>query len=177
MKFGKHSFFFTHTGGIVCPVVCRCCAFLCGFFSAPTRRRRGELCWTDCVSVLFLSLPPRLRSIVRVLNLTVPVALLCHFCTVGCYYACQLLGNFVIIGSAVVFQWNHHPIFGLVNLTAIFGVSIVGTNLLAHRYLHEKASTMLQMYDYSRFHVSFVRSLPSIDSLFFRPVMDTVQFR
>ena len=69
-------------------------------------------------------------------------------CAVGCYYVVQLLGNFLVMGSGLwVCSGNARMAVILVYFNLLFthGVSILGTNLLAHRYMYEKARTMATM--------------------------------
>ena len=50
----------------------------------------------------------------------------------------------------------------LVNLLASIGLSVIGTNLLCHRYLVEKARVMIKLYGTSTLmsHVSSFASVP-----------------
>ena len=62
----------------------------------------------------------------------------------------QLLANmFVVILSGLRTCFASETVVDVIVNAAyyplLFGVSVIGTNLLAHRYLTERASTMIQM--------------------------------
>jgi hypothetical protein len=69
---------------------------------------------------------------------------------VGSFYGLQVLGHFCVVASVAV--GSCPPTLGidvvsqLVFFLTYFGISILGTNLLCHRYLLEKAKTMSKMY-------------------------------
>ena len=78
--------------------------------------------------------------------------------TVGCYYAVQLVGNLFVTGSNLYVCVEHGSSLKImlhaVYLLAMFGVSIIGTDILAHRFLHEQASMLLQVYVLPRAYCS-----------------------
>ena len=71
------------------------------------------------------------------------------FFTVGSYFALQWLANLLVAATALgnnCTQSNTaYTITFLVNLLATFGLSMIGTNLLCHRYLVEKARVMIKL--------------------------------
>ena len=72
------------------------------------------------------------------------------FLPVGSYFALQWLANLLVaataLGQSCMQSETAYTVLLLVNLLASFGLSIVGTNLLCHRYLVEKARVMIKMY-------------------------------
>jgi hypothetical protein len=68
---------------------------------------------------------------------------------VGSYFALQWLANLLVTAAALsVNCTSSGPIFaagGLINIFVSFGLSVVGTNLLCHRYLCEKALVMVRL--------------------------------
>jgi hypothetical protein len=71
-------------------------------------------------------------------------------CTVGSYFVLQWLANLLVVatqfGSICVQSATASTILYLFNLLATLGLSIIGTNLLCHRYLVEKARAMIKLY-------------------------------
>jgi hypothetical protein len=65
---------------------------------------------------------------------------------VGCFYAIQLLGNFAVMVSSAVSNCTasqgHYRMTAIAIIIFGYGLSILGTNLLCHRYLLEKAKGM-----------------------------------
>ena len=72
------------------------------------------------------------------------------FFSVGSYFALQWLANFLVAAAALgqncVQSETANKLLRLVNLLASFGLSMIGTNLLCHRYLVEKARVMIKLY-------------------------------
>jgi hypothetical protein len=69
--------------------------------------------------------------------------------TLGSYFALQWLANLLVTASALSMSCTISPaiytIGKLINLFAT-GLSVIGTNLLCHRYLFEKARFMIKLY-------------------------------
>jgi hypothetical protein len=69
--------------------------------------------------------------------------------TVGSYFALQWLANVrtaaVAIGSSCAQSATANMVIFFVNLLAGCGLSVVGTNLLCHRYLVEKARVVIKL--------------------------------
>jgi hypothetical protein len=67
---------------------------------------------------------------------------------VGSYFALQWLANLLVTatasGSNCTSSDTANQAIWLLNFLASFGLSVVGTNLLCHRYLYEKARVMIQ---------------------------------
>jgi hypothetical protein len=72
-------------------------------------------------------------------------------CLVGSYFAVQLLANLIVACSSLSDSCPSNSTVNAVGfLLYIFGtfaLSCVGTNLLCHRYLFEKARVMIKLYD------------------------------
>jgi hypothetical protein len=70
--------------------------------------------------------------------------------SVGSYFALQWLANLLITATALgqncTLSNTANTVLWLINLLASFGLSVIGTNLLCHRYLIEKARVMIKMY-------------------------------
>ena len=68
----------------------------------------------------------------------------------GSYFALQWLANFLVAATALgqncVQSETANSVLFLVNLLAAYGLSGIGTNLLCHRYLVEKARVMIKLY-------------------------------
>jgi hypothetical protein len=71
--------------------------------------------------------------------------------TLGSYFALQWLANLLVLASSLANTCTSSTSAGtiglLVNLFVSFSLSIIGTNLLCHRYLYEKARVMTKLYD------------------------------
>jgi hypothetical protein len=72
--------------------------------------------------------------------------------TLGSYFALQWLANLLVLASSLTGNCSDGSgsadVVGLlVYLLASFGLSTIGTNLLCHRHLCEKARIMIKMYD------------------------------
>jgi hypothetical protein len=71
------------------------------------------------------------------------------FFSVGSYFALQWLSNFLVAATALgqncVQSETANAVLFLVNLLSSFGLSVIGTNLLCHRYLVEKARVMIKL--------------------------------
>jgi hypothetical protein len=68
---------------------------------------------------------------------------------VGSYFALQWLANLLVTASALGFCISSPTVKEvalLLNLCLTFGLSLIGTNLLCHRYLCEKARIMIKLY-------------------------------
>jgi hypothetical protein len=102
---------------------------------------------TDCFFSFWLFLPNLPRSV-----LCVPVNL------VGSYFAVQWLANLVITAFGLMTfctpSQTMLSVVRILNISTMFGLSVLGTNLLCHRYLCEKARIMIKLY------VSFLLSCP-----------------
>ena len=74
---------------------------------------------------------------------------LIRFPTVGSYFSLQWLANLLVTATALgqncTASYTAKIPLHLINLLATFGLSIIGTNLLCHRYLYEKARAMIQL--------------------------------
>jgi hypothetical protein len=73
------------------------------------------------------------------------------FCNlVGSYFAVQWLANLLVtatsLGGNCVALETTYTVVTLVSLLVSHGLSIIGTNILCHRYLCEKARVMISMY-------------------------------
>jgi hypothetical protein len=79
------------------------------------------------------------------------------FLAVGSYFALQWLANILvaatILGDNCVQSYTAHTVLILVSFLASSGLSIIGTNLLCHRYLVEKARVMIKLYGTSATHI------------------------
>ena len=68
----------------------------------------------------------------------------------GSYFALQWLANLLVAAAALesncVQSLIATQVLFLVNLFATYGLSVIGTNLLCHRYLVEKARVMVELY-------------------------------
>jgi hypothetical protein len=68
---------------------------------------------------------------------------------VGSFYAFQVLGNIIVLatnsGYICTASSTVYSSLVLLYMGALFGISILGTNLLCHRYLLEKAKVMSRM--------------------------------
>ena len=96
-----------------------------------------------------------------------PSLVLSHFpLPVGSYFALQWLANLLVAATALgqncVQSETANIALFLVNILATFGLSVIGTNLLCHRYLVEKARVMIKLYGTSALApcVSFFASTP-----------------
>jgi hypothetical protein len=73
----------------------------------------------------------------------------CFSSQVGSYVAVQWLANLVVAASALgqncTRSETEKTALYLLNLLVSFGLSVIGTNLLCHRYLVEKARVMIKM--------------------------------
>jgi hypothetical protein len=71
--------------------------------------------------------------------------------TLGSYFALQWLANLLILAASLGINCNASgtadAIAKFVNILVSLGLSLIGTNLLCHRYLCEKARIMIKMYD------------------------------
>ena len=69
---------------------------------------------------------------------------------VGSYFALQWLANLLVtaasLGTTCVQSATAQTVLSTINLLAMFGLSVIATNLLCHRYLVEKARVMIKMY-------------------------------
>jgi hypothetical protein len=69
---------------------------------------------------------------------------------VGSYFALQWLANILVaattLASNCVQSETAHSVLLFVNLLAQYGLSVIGTNVLCHRYLVEKARVMIKLY-------------------------------
>jgi hypothetical protein len=69
---------------------------------------------------------------------------------VGSYFALQWLANFLVAATALgqncVQSETAGVVLDLVNQLAAYGLSVIATNLLCHRYLVEKARVMKKLY-------------------------------
>ena len=94
---------------------------------------------TNSVSLVCYSAPPS----------TLPSLYLIRFPTVGSYFGIQWLANLLVtataLGSNCTESETASTALYLINLLATFGLSMIGTNLLCHRYLYEKARAMIQL--------------------------------
>jgi hypothetical protein len=76
---------------------------------------------------------------------------------VGAYFGVQLLGNILVTASALGVNCTATPVVGLIclplNTFASFGVSLVATNLLIHRYLHEKVTVTIKLHNTGADHL------------------------
>jgi hypothetical protein len=90
--------------------------------------------------------------------------------SVGSYFALQWLANFLVaattLGQNCVQSKTAGAVLFLVNLFASFGLSIIGTNLLCHRYLVEKACVMIKLYGTS----TVMSHVPPLESRVFSSV-------
>jgi hypothetical protein len=73
--------------------------------------------------------------------------------TLGSYFALQWLANLLVLASSLATNCNAAStsvltgtVGTLVDFLATFGLSCIGTNLLCHRYLCEKARIMIKLY-------------------------------
>jgi hypothetical protein len=70
--------------------------------------------------------------------------------SVGSYFALQWLANILVTASALAMPCASSETVYLVvlsfQLCVTFGLSVIGTNLLCHRYLCEKARVMIKLY-------------------------------
>ena len=67
---------------------------------------------------------------------------------VGSYYATQLVGNVLVTATAMHSCTSSALGFKslqLIYVLALLGINVIGSNLLCHRYLHEKATVMVKM--------------------------------
>ena len=72
----------------------------------------------------------------------------CCLLSVGSYYATQLVGNVLVTATAMYTCTSSalgFKILHLIYMLALFGINVVGSNLMCHRYLHEKATIMVKM--------------------------------
>ena len=85
------------------------------------------------------------------------------FFSVGSYFALQWLANFLVaaatLGQNCVRSETANTVLHLVSLLASGGLSVIGTNLLCHRYLVEKARVMIKLYGTS----TLISHAPSLD--------------
>ena len=68
---------------------------------------------------------------------------------VGSYFAVQWLANILVTASTVAICSSSQTVNvagDFIYLFAMFGLSVLGTNLLCHRYLCKKARTMIKLY-------------------------------
>ena len=83
--------------------------------------------------------------------------------SVGSYFALQWLANFLVaattLGGNCVQSETAYTALRLLNLLASFGLSVIGTNLLCHRYLVEKARVMIKLYGTS----TLISHVPPLD--------------
>lgn len=66
----------------------------------------------------------------------------------GCYYAVNLVGNALMLGLysfGCTSNQEQADIMFLIASALTFGVSIIGTNILSHRYMLEKANIMVKL--------------------------------
>jgi hypothetical protein len=72
------------------------------------------------------------------------------FNLVGSYFALQWLANiFVAVSVTSAGCTSSQKVWGVATVLgffSMFGLSIIGTNLLCHRYLCEKARIMIKLY-------------------------------
>jgi hypothetical protein len=70
--------------------------------------------------------------------------------TVGSYFALQWLANLIVaaaaLGANCVQSFTADQVLYFVTLLATYGLSVIGTNLLCHRYLVEKVRVMIKLY-------------------------------
>jgi hypothetical protein len=87
------------------------------------------------------------------------------FFSVGSYFALQWLVSFLVaataLGSNCVQSEIAYVTLLLVNLFAAHGLSVIGTNLLCHRYLVEKARVMIKLYGTST--STLMSHVPTLD--------------
>jgi hypothetical protein len=72
---------------------------------------------------------------------------------VGSYFALQWLANLIVTALALATPCTSSRIVATVvlslNICATTGLSCIGTNILCHRYLCEKARVMIKLYVHS----------------------------
>jgi hypothetical protein len=72
------------------------------------------------------------------------------FFTVGSYFALQWLANLIVAATGLatncVQSETAATVLNAAAMFAMFGLSMIGTNLLCHRYLVEKARVMIKLY-------------------------------
>ena len=68
---------------------------------------------------------------------------------VGSFFAVGVMANFLVTatGSGIICTSSQtiSQLLGSVYILMTFGVSIIGTNILCHRYLIEKARVMIRL--------------------------------
>jgi hypothetical protein len=72
------------------------------------------------------------------------------FLTVGSFYGVQVLGNFCYLAFYSLYACSDSigimKAYEISMILSFFGISVLGTNLLCHRYLLEKAKILSKMY-------------------------------
>jgi hypothetical protein len=86
------------------------------------------------------------------------------FFTVGSYFTLQWLANLIVaasgLGQNCTLSTTAFMVLFALQLIAAFGLSGIGTNLLCHRYLVEKARVMIKLYGTHSRMIFPVLSLP-----------------